>query len=761
MSALRRARRVLVRVALIGAIVLLVGGLALALWLGLRDAHWLEADPYGSLALADGVLDRAVELGEGFEAVIAATDDGPQLRITHGPQLIWSSVPGRAFVAAARGVAELREARGMASVDDDIDGRCVDQRVEQVLPLRADRPGIIEGTLDCGGTPWPYRMVLAARGDRRLTFDIALAIGDDRAPNRVLLVKHSAPDEGFYGFGESFTHLDLKGRDLPIVVSEQGIGRGRQPLTLGADLTADGAGGSWATTYVAMPWYLTSTMQGFALEEDVVSRFDLRRPDAAVVSLLAPRMRGAFYRGATPLALIEAYTAIVGRMKALPEWIHRGAVIGMQGGTARVRAIWSKLKAADTPVAAFWLQDWVGQRTTSFGKQLWWSWTLDRSHYPDWEGLVAELSAAGVRVMTYVNPFLVDAAERGDGARDLFGEAREAGYLVRDADGEPYMITNTSFSAGLLDLTHPEGRAWFLDVLRDEVLAAGASGWMADFGEGLPFDGVLHDPEVDPAAFHNAYPAEWAALNREAIRRAGREGDAVFFTRAGYRTSPQHSTLFWLGDQLVSWDRQDGLHSALIGLLSGGMSGISLNHADIGGYTTITHPIRDHHRSVELHQRWAEMAAFTVVYRTHEGNRPDANAQFHHPEALEHFAAMARLHRCWMPYRAELMAEAEARGWPVVRHTWLHHPTLPGARELDRQFMVGQDVIVAPVLEAGADAVTVVLPDDGWQHLWSEERFDAGRHTVAAPIGQPAVFIRIGAAVAEQLRACPVVAAGG
>lgn len=750
----RRMRRWAKRIASGALIAALLAGLVFWLWTSLRDAWWLEASPYGDVTVAEAALDAPFGLGEGFEAVVARTDRGPQLRITHGDQLLWSSVPGRAFVAAARGVAEMHEARGMAFVDDDIDGRCVDQTVDRVEALAPDQPAFVEGTLDCGGTPWPYRVVLAARGDRRLTFDIMLAIGDERAPNRVIFVKSSAPGEGFFGFGEQFTHFDLKGRDVPVVVSEQGIGRGVQPLTIGADLTADGAGGSWATTYVAAPWYLTSTLQGLALEEDVVSRFDLRRPDAAVISLLAPRMRGSIYRGSTPLELIEAYTADVGRMTALPDWIHRGAVIGMQGGTEKVRAIREKLKAADVPVAAFWLQDWVGQRTTSFGKQLWWSWTLDRAHYPGWDALVAELEADGVRVMTYVNPFLVDAVERGEGVRDLFGEARARGFLVQRADGSPYMIRNTSFSAGLLDLTNPEGREWFLGVLRDEVLGAGASGWMADFGEGLPFDAVLHDREVDPRAHHNAYPAEWAALNREALRRAGREGDAVFFTRAGYRTSPRHSTLFWLGDQLVSWDRHDGLHSALIGLLSGGLSGFSLNHADIGGYTTITHPIEDHHRTVELHQRWAELAAFTAVFRTHEGNRPDANAQFHHDAVLPHFAAMARLHACWMPYRKALMAEAESRGWPINRHMWVQYPELPAARHLDRQFVVGADLLVAPVLEPGAQRVEVVVPDAGWLHLWSGKRFDAGLHVVDAPIGQPAVFVKRGSAVADQLRRC-------
>lgn len=741
----------------IAAAIVLVA-VAVAGWWMVRDAWWLEGDHYGALTVAEGVPTE-ISLGDGYRARLDAHSAGPRVVIEHvddGGRALWSSVPGRAFVAAARGRATLEEARGMASVDDDIEGRCVDARLEAMIPASDDGPAAIEGTLDCAGTPWPWRWVLVPQSASRIRFDLELAPGGDLAPNRVLLVAGSHIDEGFYGFGEQFSVFDLKGRDLPIVVSEQGIGRGVQPLTIGADLTADGAGGHWHSTYVAMPYYLTSDLRGFALDGGTISRFDLRRPDAAVVSLLSPHMQGYILRGDAPLALVEAWGEINGRMRALPDWIHRGAVVGMQGGTARVREVWGRLKASGAPIAAFWLQDWVGQRKTSFGKQLWWSWTLDERHYPGWDALVAEMASDDIRVMTYVNPFLVDAAERGEG-RDLYREAREAGYLALTPDGAPYQIRNTSFSAGLLDVTHPGARDWFVGVLRDEVMARGASGWMADFGEGLPFDAVLHDG--DAREVHNRYPTLWAELNRRAIDEAGQGTDAVFFTRSGYLGTPRHSTLFWLGDQLVEWDRHDGIKSAVIGLLSGGVSGVSLNHSDIGGYTTIDHPLRDHHRSAALHRRWAELAAFTVVYRTHEGNRPDQNAQFHDDGVIEHFARMARLHGCWFEARRDLIAEAAERGWPVVRHMWLHYPDHAMLRRVTyEQFMVGRDLIVAPALDPDIERVEVLLPDDGWVHIWSGRTYGAGTHEVAAPVGEPAALARAGSPMDAQFAACPVVA---
>ena len=85
---------------------------------------------------------------------------------------------------------------------------------------------------------------------------------------------------------------------------------------------------------------------------------------------------------------------------------------------------------------------------------------------------------------------------------------------------------------------------------------------MADFGEALPFDAVLHDG-TSAASFHNRYPVEWARLNREVVEEAGLLGEVVFFCRAGFTRSPRYATLFWLGDQLTAWSRADGIRSAV------------------------------------------------------------------------------------------------------------------------------------------------------------------------------------------------------
>ena len=279
---------------------------------------------------------------------------------------------------------------------------------------------------------------------------------------------------------------------------------------------------------------------------------------------------------------------------------------------------------------------------------------------------------------------------------------------------------------------------------------------MADFGEGLPYDAVLFSGE-SPEEYHNRYAEEWARVNREAVEEAEIESEAVFFMRSGYTKSPGKAPLFWLGDQLVSWDRHDGLKSAVTGLLSSGISGFSLNYADTGGYTAIDTPVRDYHRSKELLLRWTEMSAFTTILRTHEGNRPEVNHQIYSDtETLEHFSRLAKVYAAWQPYREQLVEEASETGLPVVRHPFIHYWRDPEVYGLKQQFMVGSELMVAPVVDPGRRTVTIYLPAGRWVHLWSGKTHGsttAGLYeTVSAPIGEPAVFYKEGSAAGDAFR---------
>ena len=207
----------------------------------------------------------------------------------------------------------------------------------------------------------------------------------------------------------------------------------------------------------------------------------------------------------------------------------------------------------------------------------------------------------------------------------------------------------------------------------------------------------------------------------------------------------------------MSWDEHDGIKSAVTGLVSSGLSGYSLEHSDIGGYTAIDNPLLQYHRSRELLMRWTELAAFTAVFRTYEGNRPEVNHQIYSDqETLRHFSRLARVYAAWRPYRTELVREAAETGLPVVRHPFLHYPGDPEVYGLDYQFMVGSELMVAPVLDPGEDTVEVYLPAGRWVHLWSGMEYGSLANglyeTVRAPVGEPAVLYRAGSVAGLRFR---------
>jgi alpha-glucosidase len=661
---------------------------------------------------------------------------------TNGARVLSATPSGGTFIEALRVDDRIDEASASFVITENIRARC--STLQDVRIERNDESLSIQGTIACDEDEGTFKLNFQKRSKNALAVTLTLD-GDDF--NQVALHQFASSDEHFVGFGEQFSYLDLRGRAFPVIVEEGGIGR-MGAIAEQFNALIDGTGGTEYSSYAPMPYYLTSEGRAFMLENAEVSYFDLTQEDRVIARVRGQELRALLLYGEEPVDVIQELTAITGRMPKLPEWIQQGAVVGMQGGTTRVREVLAQLEAHDTPLAAFWLQDWVGKRPTPFGSRLWWNWQLNEEHYPEWPKLVRDLAQKDVRIMTYVNPHLVDVGDDPTFSRNLFQEAKSADFLVENKTGSPYMYISGTFEAAIVDLTNVKATNWLKDVIREEVLGIGASGYMADFGEALPFDVQLQ--QGDGAALHNRFPELWAKLNREVLKEEGLLGDTVFFSRSGYTNISSYSTLFWAGDQMVTWDEYDGIKSGLLALLSSGLSGISLNHTDIGGYTAFGSTVR----SKELLLRWMEFAAFTTVFRTHEGNEPDRNAQIYSDDqSLAHFAQFARIFAGLARYRQGLMEEAASKGTPVVRPLLLVAPNDPHAWTQDREFMLGKDVLVAPVLDAGQTRVTAYLPDGEWVHLWSQRVYGPGEVEVAAPLGQPGVFYRKGSAVGKALRA--------
>ncbi|HIZ34346.1 MAG TPA: hypothetical protein H9815_01105, partial [Candidatus Ruania gallistercoris] len=171
-------------------------------------------------------------------------------------------------------------------------------------------------------------------------------------------------------------------------------------------------------------------------------------------------------------------------------------------------------------------------------------------------------------------------------------------------------------------------------------------------------------------------------------------------------------------------------------------------------YTSIDAVVKNYVRSEELLARWAELSAFGVMMRSHEGNRPAENTQVADTEATrDQFARMSRVFAALAPYRAEVVADATETGVPALRHGWLNAPGTVAA-EVDTQFFFGPSILVAPVLTEGAEEVEVTFPPGEWRHLLTGELYDGGASVVVpAPVGTPAAFVESSDPWAERLTA--------
>ena len=532
----------------------------------------------------------------------------------------------------------------------------------------------------------------------------------------------------FWGFGEQYNYVDMRGQALDVWVSEQGLGRREHPLFPPF--------GSYTTTYFPMPYFMDPEQgKGFLLTGHEYSRFDLGNSDEEMWHFEVwngEQTEFLVFPGPQPKDVISQLTAEVGRPERIPpDWAFSGPWIAAQGGTEAVRERLEIAQENDIPLTALWVQDWLGQRDfgfRNFGVK--YHWSLDEGLYPDLPEFIEEAADEGVRFLGYFNPFVVKRYEH-------FAEMDEDGMLIEKANGLPYMFLISTFTGTLVDVSDEAAVDYFQDYAR-LATDMGQKGWMCDFGEWLPFDAVID--AGDAPDYHNIYPENWHRINREVLEEAYPDGDWVMFTRSGYTYDHKVAQIVWAGDQETNWSREDGLPTVVTAGLTIGLGGIPFFTHDIGGFSGGP-------RSKELFMRWTELGAFTPVMRTHDGLKKLENHHFDSDqETLDHFAFFSKLHKALLPVWLELADEAVEDGLPIIRHTALVDPGWEKSYGAHEQWMLGDDILVVPVVEQGAEMVTVRFPEGTWRHIATGETYE-GRTLaqVKTPLYFPAAFVREGA----------------
>ncbi|MFO0589469.1 MAG: glycoside hydrolase family 31 protein [Polyangiaceae bacterium] len=580
---------------------------------------------------------------------------------------------------------------------------------------------------------------LSTPEDHHLVYEIAAAEGVGK---RFSMGFKCDAEDHFAGFGSQTADVDHRGFTVPAFVQEQGVGKADNDEYVGPWFIQ----GRRHSSHIPIPEYLSRRGYMLAADTNLEAWFALcsESETAARVEVQLP-VKLHVFDGPTPHEAIERATATLGRPRMPPKvafapW--NDAIFGSD----HVRAVAQKLRDRKIPTSVIWTEDWKGGAWDGDAYRLSEEWQVDTTLYPDFPKLADDLHALGFHFHVYFNPFIYKDSSAWE-------ETSSKGLLVKNVDGTPYVFQGAKFTeSGLIDLDSDAGRAWVVGKMRD-AMAQGADGWMNDFAEWLPTDSVT--AKGSGMDRHNLYPVKWQEAAREAIDGAPDGKERLFFGRSGWLGTPALADVIWAGDQRTNMAADDGFPTVVpigIGL---GVTGVSTYGHDIGGYQSGTNAVTNQ----ETFFRWTALAAWSPVMRTHHGTNPNDPSQDppknpdmwtwdKDEETILHFKKYADLHMSLVPFFEGLAKVAHDTGLPIWRGLFMAYPEDAATWPLVDEVMVGDGILVAPVMTAGAKGRSVYLPAGQW-YSWDAGGAVAGGATIdiGADLGQIPVYARAGTVV--------------
>ncbi|MDR0249171.1 MAG: alpha-glucosidase [Oscillospiraceae bacterium] len=568
-------------------------------------------------------------------------------------------------------------------------------------------------------------------GDFSLSFHIAekdgnLVLSPQRSTtglSRVQLSFPASPDEAVFGGGAQYGSLNMRGKRIPLWVREYRVEERLRPQPA-LSVKHEGA----YPTAFPIPLFFTSNWVWHYFDTISPAVFDFRPSKVYRVELWDLPSGIVIGKAENPLDLMRRATRFTGRQPVLPQWVLEGTCVEIQGGSPSIIKTLQNIKESGATVTSLWLKDWTGYIDSPSGRKPFYDWSWNREIYPSLDKVIPELTSKGIRSLAYINPHLSIEGR-------LFAEASMREYLVKKPQGGNYICDMGGFMAGMLDLTNPSACAWFKEIVKQNILAMGFCGYDADMGDYLPSDAVLYSGE-HPVKVHNRWAVMWSSLNRELIREAGRTSDTIFYSRSGWAGSGSQVMLATTGDHLTGWSKEHGFPSALAASLNFSLSGVGISHSYSGGNISFISK-----RTKELFMRWLDYSALTPVMRVAVGG--EGSWQFNSDkETLEHFARMSRVHTALSGYIRQCVRENANDGHPVMRPMFMAYPGDGALYKMNTQYMLGTELLVAPVLIQRQRSRKVYLPEGHWSALWSGKHFMGGEHAFSTPIGSPPVFYR-------------------
>ena len=489
--------------------------------------------------------------------------------------------------------------------------------------------------------------------------------------------------ECVYGLGERFAAYVKNGQSIDM-------------------WNADGGTAS-EQTYKNIPFYMTNRGYGVFVEDTSDVSFEVASEKVERVQFSAEGETIVYdvIYGGTPKTVLDGYTALTGRPALMPAWsfglwLSTSFTTNYDEKTAT--SFIQGMADRDIPLSVFhfdcfWMKGFN-----------WCDFTWDEETFPDPVGMLKRYHDRGLHLCCWINPYIGQASP-------LFREGMEHGYLLKKTNGDVWQTDLWQAGMGILDVTNPDARAWYCGYLR-KILRMGVDCLKTDFGERIPVRDIAYYDGKDPLHMHNYYTFLYNKMVFDLLKEERGEGEAILFARsatAGSQQFPVH----WGGDNSASY----------ISMAETLRAGLSMSHSGFGFWS---HDISGFEQTApaDVYKRWAAFGLLSSHSRLH-GSSSYRVPWLFDEESCDVVRKFTRLKCRLMPYLYGAAVEAYEHGTPMMRPMMLEFPDDPACDTLDRQYMMGESLLVAPVFHADSH-VDYYLPDGQWTSLLDGRKVQGG-----------------------------------
>jgi alpha-D-xyloside xylohydrolase len=481
-----------------------------------------------------------------------------------------------------------------------------------------------------------------------------------------------------YGLGERFGPLVKNGQTVDI-------------------WNADGGAAS-EQAYKNIPFYMTNKGYGVFINDTGKVSLEIGSEKTSRVQFCVSGEILEYFiiYGPEPKEILERYTSLTGRPAMPPEWSF-GLWLSTSFTTSydekTVMSFINGMEERKIPLSVFhfdcfWMKGFN-----------WCDFTWDKETFDDPQGMLSRIKAKGIKICVWINPYIAQRSV-------LFEEGKNCGYFLKNQTGAVYQTDQWQAGMAIVDFTNPQAAKWYTDHL-EKLLDMGVDCFKTDFGERIPEDAVYFN-SGDPQRYHNFYAYLYNKAVFELLERKRGKGEAVLFARSA-TTGCQKFPLHWGGDCESTFE---AMAETLRGGLSLGLCGFGFWSHDIGGFEGTP--------KAALFKRWLAFGLLSSHSRLHGSYsyRVPWNVDEESAEVCRFFAELKlRI----MPYLLRISREAHEKGIPVLRAMFLEFPDDPACAYLDRQYMLGEGLLVAHVFSED-NVVTYYLPKGEWKQLITGEK---------------------------------------